>query len=1561
MRTNITNIIPNNCIINKKSIYIDCEGENFNSNYTLQHRIIPNTIYNTGYWKTNNNQVYDDINNVFVNYSVQIVSPNSITIDSEKKLLNFIILSDIFDEDEIFTIMFIPTNQKFKRMFLISKDVVFIKNKLNYSIEFPTSIFTDIEFTYINNNYYIGLQSNTNQKKTYISDPKKYILITKNIQTKNIQFNIHDQNYNYIAQSNSDLLLTYNLSGIDINTEYRLKINDIYVSPLLIIEYNNIKNTVIKIPNIERQICNVELECNDITIMDLSSNIHIDINYNTQIYILHNTSVDNIIDVILGFDEKYIGHNVNISLENIFIKNEIITKDNYLHYNLQYKIDKTLINGKYHIYVQTYGSNKYYSKSNEYMYIYNNLISPNTLSGCVIPNFGYYSIPFTYNPQIYDKNYKVNQDKSIIIPNGVRYVNIDMIYNKIQIIGKIRAKPCSIINMNVDDNSSLYINDIEILNIHKNTYSDQFENYTIHPSILGNQISIKYEYEDSYIIQIKNNTYKFLYVFFANNDKNINLKYYDTYQVNYDDIYGYHIRLNKNHFDFIGELHIYCQDTLEKTLNNIYIGKIDITNYDIKPSLNVISHIDNKIKINESVRGKIQLLGKYMLNIDCIDIYLVDDLIGNNSYYVSRSKIIKNTIDFSFIYSETNTTNKYIRIYGRYNRYIIDKIINIPLIFNTNIVYQKINKKIVKNTFSISNITPSIAVGSTNNKDTFVTSTDSLNWTRVTDIVHTATINNIAYYDDTWVITTPIGIYYSNTSTNWTITNSNNYFINGLSYGIAHNGTIWIATGQSGSNNTIIFSANGITWQPVNNNIFVYAGYTIAYGNGQWVAGGGNPTGVNGNTIIRSTDGLTWTSASNSTTFFYSDKGICNIVAYNNGIWLAGGSGNVSSTLIWSNDGNIWNDIAFNTSGGKTLFTTNCSGIAYNNNTWVAVGNGTNSIAYSSDGKTWTESTSGNNIFPSGATGITWNNNNWIAVGGDIIATSTDGIIWIIQSINSGSLFTNIISNPTLPILTPVVSKTIVGVYTTFDAPPNKITPSYFLQNYGLYTYKSVATFGPLYSNYSGYLVLQPDPLSNSIAQNLTTLDSFITNILSQLATKKINLISVPTIFNGNYIGNNFISQTHLFEYYNNTIFNNKLINVQNSLCLQVVQNNTLITDISIIKNNFLQALNQEIRNYVGQNEINTQIDTVSNLTSNAPRFSWIEDLGHYITQTSELFINTVSIEKLTSDWMNIWNEINLPVGKQKGYNKMIGNVDILTNFTSHSLPKYQLKIPLPFYFNRYNNAGLSIPLISLLHSDVKLTLQLEKLENLIISDPLTKFLTSGRPKMRLYLKYIYLENEERKMFAQSKHEYLIEQENYRSYSHYGTQFRTKINLKQPVKDIFWFAQPKVNATNKQYFNYTDSKYYKLLSNYDRYDEDNPVTEQSRIFYQQLYAKHPNIVYIPMFINNKIKVSPYPTKSPINNTQLILNGQKRFDENSDLTTKINLHRYDNIPVNGVHAYSFARYPNEYQPSGSCNFSQLNDAFFLLDTDNGEYNVQILARNYNLLRIMGGQAGLAFEL
>ena len=69
---------------------------------------------------------------------------------------------------------------------------------------------------------------------------------------------------------------------------------------------------------------------------------------------------------------------------------------------------------------------------------------------------------------------------------------------------------------------------------------------------------------------------------------------------------------------------------------------------------------------------------------------------------------------------------------------------------------------------------------------------------------------------------------------------------------------------------------------------------------------------------------------------------------------------------------------------------------------------------------------------------------------------------------------------------------------------------------------------------------------------------------------------------------------------------------------------------------------------------------------------------------------------------------------------------------------------------------------------------------------------------------------------------------------------------------------------------------------------------------------------------------------------------------SKMTTKINV-------------YSFALKPEEHQPSGTCNFSRIDDARLEFGTASGiSATDNIYAVNYNILRIMSGMGGLAYS-
>ena len=102
-------------------------------------------------------------------------------------------------------------------------------------------------------------------------------------------------------------------------------------------------------------------------------------------------------------------------------------------------------------------------------------------------------------------------------------------------------------------------------------------------------------------------------------------------------------------------------------------------------------------------------------------------------------------------------------------------------------------------------------------------------------------------------------------------------------------------------------------------------------------------------------------------------------------------------------------------------------------------------------------------------------------------------------------------------------------------------------------------------------------------------------------------------------------------------------------------------------------------------------------------------------------------------------------------------------------------------------------------------------------------------------------------------------------------------------------------------------------------------------------------------------------ENPVVTAKLQLNGQDRFSEREgtyfDLVQPYQHHTRN--PDTGINCYSFALRPEEHQPSGTCNFSRIDNAKLdtnvALTTDDNIYAV-----NYNVLRIMSGMGGLAYS-
>ena len=159
-------------------------------------------------------------------------------------------------------------------------------------------------------------------------------------------------------------------------------------------------------------------------------------------------------------------------------------------------------------------------------------------------------------------------------------------------------------------------------------------------------------------------------------------------------------------------------------------------------------------------------------------------------------------------------------------------------------------------------------------------------------------INSISYGNGKFFFTTADGasIEASNDGINWYNT-AVSFDTNDVLHGITFGNTVFLVVGNTGSNEAIFaISKDGALWSsniaPVANSTHIYS---IAFGNGTFVAGGRN-TGSGDGVIYVSENGFVWGGP-------FTLPNEISEIAYNNGIFVAvGGSG----SIFYSEDGYTW-------------------------------------------------------------------------------------------------------------------------------------------------------------------------------------------------------------------------------------------------------------------------------------------------------------------------------------------------------------------------------------------------------------------------------------------------------------------------------------------------------------------------------------------------------------------------------------------------------------------------------------------------------------------------------
>tara|TARA_B100000902_G_scaffold400058_1_gene475342 strand:+ start:11944 stop:13839 length:1896 start_codon:yes stop_codon:yes gene_type:complete len=364
-----------------------------------------------------------------------------------------------------------------------------------------------------------------------------------------------------------------------------------------------------------------------------------------------------------------------------------------------------------------------------------------------------------------------------------------------------------------------------------------------------------------------------------------------------------------------------------------------------------------------------------------------------------------------------------------------------------------------------------------------------------------------------------------------------------------------------------------------------------------------------------------------------------------------------------------------------------------------------------------------------------------------------------------------------------------------------------------------------------------------------------------------------------------------------------------------------------------------------------------------------------------------------------------------------------------------QIYVPLPFWFT--TNPGLALPLIALQYHDVNIEFKLRPISelytiidtdptsnkfksriapNVLISDHhIGNFITNipskdfvngnnlfdGTTNMagwnidtHLLVNYIYLDEDERRQFANNNHEYLIEQVNRQTFL--GVSGSKSLNLKfnHPVKYMVWFAQRSdISSVFNRHNNYTNWKDEYIPPNskiyikntgadnedelyYKKYDDGNYITDDNGNFVSfddvslvmRNYSIDQNINSLPSWAkkdenpellkddfktffedfnngNYSLKQFEYPllptkfnfnyfSETIIKNSRILFDGVERYSSrNSTFFERLQLYQHKfKCDKPGISIYSFCLDPYLNQPSGACNMSRIGTIELEVETN-----------------------------
>jgi hypothetical protein len=381
--------------------------------------------------------------------------------------------------------------------------------------------------------------------------------------------------------------------------------------------------------------------------------------------------------------------------------------------------------------------------------------------------------------------------------------------------------------------------------------------------------------------------------------------------------------------------------------------------------------------------------------------------------------------------------------------------------------------------------------------------------------------------------------------------------------------------------------------------------------------------------------------------------------------------------------------------------------------------------------------------------------------------------------------------------------------------------------------------------------------------------------------------------------------------------------------------------------------------------DVDLQREFVEKNPGKNPKARYCDEVGHALIDKVDLVIGGTLIDSHPGHYLQVWNELTqTPEKKQIAH--LIGRSGNEAELEALAMTEQNLFIPLQFFFCRH--LMCSLPLIALQYHQVEIKVTFSPLERCIgfpgyeigplvdtnkfdigneshlYSDSSTKASMAAtynlgphasffehhqinstfiklRPKSslnrdsfkivegRLMCNLVYLEEEERKTFAGSTHEYLVDLLQYQ-----GPQSATKTQtvyhayFNHPTSELIWTFVPKASIEGGEPFNYTA-----LQSSYNAAGDT------------------------------------------LKTAKLQFNGYDRFqDMEAEYFREIIPAQYHtSVPTRPIYVYSFALEPEDFRPSGSVNLSRIDNVKLICNHVDFEPTIRTLKTGDDSRAFYGG--------